>query len=79
MELNQLHYPFPNQASQIKVFFFEREKKAYIVGLGRDLLEHLASPLTKSETIEKCLESGLEYYSPRESERDREVTVACVN
>ncbi len=50
MELNQLHYPFPDQASQIKGFFFEREKKAYIVGLGWDQLEHLASPLTKSET-----------------------------
>ncbi len=29
---------------------FEREKKAYIAGLGRDQLEHLASPMTKSET-----------------------------
>ncbi len=25
-------------------------KKAYIAGLGRDQLEHLASPMTKSET-----------------------------
>ncbi len=31
-------------------FCFEREKKAYIAGLGRDQLEHLASPMTKSET-----------------------------
>jgi len=55
MELNQwqLHYPFAEQAS----LCFEREKKAYIAGLGRDQLEHLASPMTKSET-------GLEYYSP---------------
>ncbi len=75
MELNQwqLHYPFAEQAS----LCFEREKKAYIDGLGRDQLEHLASPMTKSETspspntnesetIEKRLESetGLEYYSP---------------
>ncbi len=73
MELNQwqLHYPFAEQAS----LCFEREKKAYIAGLGRDQLEHLASPMTKSEskyqrvqdkseTIEKRLESGLEYYSP---------------
>ncbi len=37
---------------------------SYIAGLGRDQLEHLASPMTKSETIEKRLESGLEYYSP---------------
>ncbi len=65
-ELNQwqLHYPFAEQAS----LCFEREKKAYIAGLGRDQLEHLASPMTevrdkseskyqrvqdKSETIEK--------------------------
>ncbi len=75
MELNQwqLHYPFAEQAS----LCFEGEKKAYIAGLGRDQLEHLASPMTKSETspspntnesktIEKRLESetGLEYYSP---------------
>ncbi len=73
MELNQwqLHYPFAEQAS----LCFERAKKAYIAGLGRDQLEHLASPMTKSEskyqrvqdkseTIEKRLESGLEYYSP---------------
>ncbi len=48
MELNQwpLHYPFAEQAS----LCFEREKKAYIAGLGRDQLEHLASPMTKSET-----------------------------
>ncbi len=69
MELNQwqLHYPFAEQAS----LCFEREKKAYIAGLGRDQLKHLASPMTKSETkyqrvqdksetIEKRLESGLE-------------------
>ncbi len=69
MELNQwqLHYPFAEQAS----LCFEREKKAYIAGLGRDQLEHLASPMTKSEskyqrvqdkseTIEKRLESRLE-------------------
>ncbi len=68
MELNQwqLHYPFAEQAS----LCFEREKKAYIAGLGRDQLEHLANPMTKSETspspnanesetIEKRLESGL--------------------
>ncbi len=51
-------------------FCFEREKKAYIAGLGRDQLEHLTNPMTKSEsnyqrvqdkseTIEKWLESGL--------------------
>ncbi len=37
---------FAEQAS----LCFEREKKAYIAGLGRDQLEHLASPMTKSET-----------------------------
>ncbi len=37
--------------SEFFVFLcFEREKKAYIAGLGRDQLEHLASPMTKSET-----------------------------
>ncbi len=48
MELNQwqLHYTFAEQAS----LCFEREKKAYIAGLGQDQLEHLASPMTKSET-----------------------------
>ncbi len=30
--------------------FWKRKKKAYIAGLGRDQLEHLASPMTKSET-----------------------------
>ncbi len=68
MELNQwqLHYPFAEQAS----LCFEREKKAYIAGLGRDQLEHSESKYQrvqdKSETIEKRLESetGLEYYSP---------------
>ncbi len=50
---------------------FWKRKKAYIAGLGRDQLEHLASPMTKSEskyqrvqdkseTIEKRLESWLE-------------------
>ncbi len=66
MGLNQwqLHYLFAEQA-------FKEKKKAYIAGLGRDQLEHLASPMTKSEskyqrvqdkseTIEKRLESGLE-------------------
>ncbi len=30
--------------------FWKRKKKAYIAGLDRDQLEHLASPMTKSET-----------------------------
>ncbi len=30
--------------------FWKRKKEAYIAGLGRDQLEHLASPMTKSET-----------------------------
>ncbi len=89
MELNQwqLHYPFAEQAS----LCFEREKKAYIAGLGRDQLEHLASPMTKSETspspntneskidskIEKRLESGLEYYSPSFDPLQMLITVHC--
>ncbi len=52
MELNQwqLHCPFAEQASQINGFVLKEEKKAYIAGLGRDQLEHLSSPMTKSET-----------------------------
>ncbi len=77
MELNQwqLHYPFAEQVSQINGFVLKERKKAYIAGLGRDQLEHLASPMIKSESkyqrvqdksekIEKRLETGLEYYSP---------------
>ncbi len=58
-----------------KPVFVLKEKKKHIAGLGRDQLEHLTSPMTKSEskyqrvqdkseTIEKRLETGLEYYSP---------------
>ncbi len=52
MELNQwpLHYPYAEQASQINGFVLKEKKKTYIAGLGRDQLEHLASPMTKSET-----------------------------
>ncbi len=50
MELNQLRYPFAEQASQINGFVLKEKKNAYIAGLGRDQLEHLASPMTKSET-----------------------------
>ncbi len=46
----QLHYPLAEQASQINGFVLKEKKKAYIAGLGRDQLEHLASPMTKSET-----------------------------
>ncbi len=44
MELNQLRYPFAEQACQINGFVLKEKKKAYIAGLGRDQLEHLASP-----------------------------------
>ncbi len=47
---NQLHYPFSEQASQINGFVLKEKIKACIAGLGRDQLEHLASPMTKSET-----------------------------
>ncbi len=51
MELNQLHYPFSEQeASQINGFVLKEKKKAYIAGLSRGQLEHLASPMTKSES-----------------------------
>ncbi len=33
-----------------RFFVLKEKKKAYIAGLGRDQLEHLASPMTKSET-----------------------------
>ncbi len=46
----QLHCPFAEQASQINGFVLKKKKKAYIAGLGQDQLEHLASPMTKSET-----------------------------
>ncbi len=36
MELNQLRYPFAEQASQINGFVLKEKKKAYIAGLGRD-------------------------------------------
>ncbi len=50
-ELNQLHYPFSEQARCSIVGFVLKEKKAFrLYGLGRDQLEHLASPMTKSET-----------------------------
>ncbi len=71
MELNQLRYPFAEQASQINGFVLKEKKKAYIAGLGRDQLEHLASPMTKSETSpspntneSETIEKRLEYYSP---------------
>ncbi len=53
MELNQwqLRYPFAEQASQINGFVLKEKKKAYIAGLGGDQLEHLASPMTKSEKV----------------------------
>ncbi len=39
-----------NKRAPSMVLFWKRErKKAYIAGLGRDQLEHLASPMTKSE------------------------------
>ncbi len=41
---------FLNQASQINVFVLKEKKKENIAGLARDQLEHLASPMTKSET-----------------------------
>ncbi len=36
MELNQLHYPFAEQASQINGFVLKEKKKGYIAGLHRD-------------------------------------------
>ncbi len=40
-----------NKRAPSMVLFWKRErKKAYIAGLGRDQLEHLASPMTKYET-----------------------------
>ncbi len=67
-------------ASQIKVLFWKRKKKAYLLdsvetnlNIGesddqvRDKSESKYQRVQdKSETIEKRLESGLEYYSPTE-------------
>ncbi len=39
---------FEEQASQINGFVLKEEKKAYIARLGRDQLEHLASPCPTS-------------------------------
>ncbi len=51
MELNQLHYPFYKQATQINGFVLKEKKSIYYIAvLGRDQLEHLASPMTKSES-----------------------------
>ncbi len=77
MELNQwqLHYPFAEQAS----LCFEREKKSiycwtrsrptWTFGESDDQVRDKSESKyqrvqDKSETIEKRLESGLEYYSP---------------
>ncbi len=47
MELNQLHYPFAEQASQINGFVLKEKKKHIgIAGLGRDQRDHLASRMT---------------------------------
>ncbi len=65
MELNQwqLHYPFAEQASQINGFVSKEKKKAYIAGLGRDQLEHLASPMTETSPSPNTNESKT---SPRQ-------------
>ncbi len=62
MELNQLRYPFAEQASQINGFVLKEKKKAYIAGLGRDQLEHLASP--RQVRHDRKMSRVREYYSP---------------
>ncbi len=53
-EVKPMAITLPERASQpacqINGFVLKEKKKAYIAGLGRDQLEHLASPMTKSET-----------------------------
>ncbi len=75
MELNQLRYPFAEQASQINGFVFERENKriycwtrsrpTWTFGESNDQVRDKSESKyqrvqDKSETIEKRLESGLE-------------------
>ncbi len=69
MELNQLHYPFSKQARQINGFILKEKKEACIAGLGRDQLEHLASPMTKSETSRVQILT-----SPRQVRDDRKTS-----
>ncbi len=84
MELNQwqLHYPFVEQASLINGFVWKRKKSIYCWTRSRptwtfgesddqDKSESKYQRVQdKSETIEKRLESGLEYYSPKAYPRD---------
>ncbi len=83
MELNQLHYPFSEQASQINGFVLKEKKKnmyswtrsrpTRTFGESNDQVRDKSESKyqrvqDKSETIEKRLESGLEsYYSPNET------------
>ncbi len=78
MELNQLRYPFAEQASQINGFVLKEKKKHILLdsvettrtfGESNDQVRDKSESKyqrvqDKSETIEKRLESGLEYYSP---------------
>ncbi len=79
MELNQLRYPFAEQASQINGFVLKEKKNAYIAGLGRDQLEHWGESddqvrdkseskyqrvQDKSETIEKRIRDRTRVLQP---------------
>ncbi len=78
MELNQLRYPFSEQARQINGFVLKEKKSMYswtrsrptrTLGESNDQVRDKSESKyqrvqDKSETIEKHLESGLEYYSP---------------
>ncbi len=75
MELNQLHYPFSEQMSKINGFVSKEKKKTYRVGLGRDQLEHLASPMTKSESKYQWIQDKSEMIEKR---RVRTITTALL-
>ncbi len=78
MALNQLRYPFAEQASQINGFVLKEKKSIYCwtrsrptrtFGESNDQVRDKSESKyqrvqDKSETIEKRLETGLEYYSP---------------
>ncbi len=89
----QLHYPFAEQASQINGFVLKEKKKSiycwtrsratWTFGESDDQVRDKSESKyqrvqDKSETIEKHLESGLEYYSPTTgviTDRQKETTV----
>ncbi len=77
MELNQLHYRFYKQATQINGFVLKEKKSIYcIAGLCRDQLEHLASPMTMTMTMTMRQIRVQLRTSPRQVRDDRNMSRA---